>query len=276
VEKAENNLQGIAYTLGLFKRYPALKAARFFFKQPHTNEISFSYFTRDMLPALYLRITAVVARARKARELVKQGDFSMANPTVPNCLFCANIAECTKVLDIALKLGKKFNPLMIPEDITPTMIHNARDTKLGMDLCAVMAVWAPAYRGRLTDRVLNRTADCPSGFMIATGSRRKIKDVEKLRKVALKHLTEAEYNALLSKEPPFGELEEAIEAKAPRGRKSNVIREFQKEIIDTGAVEKSESYAYLRAVAKNGDDVEAEQTKTENQQPKSNERIIRS
>lgn len=276
VEKAENNLQGIAYTLGLFRKYPTLKAARFFFKQPHTNEISHSYFTREMIPALYLRIVAVIARARKARELMAQGDYSMANPTVPNCLFCANIAECTKVLDIAIKVGKKFNPLMVPENITPTMIHNARDTKFGMDLCAVLAVWAPAYRGRLTDRVLNRTADCPFGFVIATGSRRKIKDVKKLREVAEEHLTKDEYDALLSKEPPFGELEEAIEAKAPRGQKANTIREFQKKIIDTGAVEKSEPYAYLKAIAKKGDEVEAQQPKTEHQQPKSNERIIRS
>lgn len=276
VEKAENNLQGIAYTLGLFKKYPTLKSARFFFKQPHTNEISHSYFTREMIAEQYLRITAVVARARKARELMAKDDFSMANPTVPNCLFCAHIADCTKVLDIALKVGKKFNPLMIPADITPTMIHNARDTKWGMDLCAVLAVWAPAYRGRLTDRVLNRTADCPSGFIIATGSRRSIKNVDKLRDVAQEYLTKEEYDALLSKEPPFGTLEEAVQAKAARGQKTSVLREFQQKIIDNGAVEKSEPFAYLKAVTKKSDDVEVEPTKTENQQPKSNERIIRS
>lgn len=276
VEKAENNLQGIAYTLGLFRKYPSLVSARFFFKQPHTGEISHSYFTREMLPALYLRITVVVERARRARALVATGDFSMANPTVPNCLFCANIAECTKVLDIAIKVGKKFNPLMVPENVTPTMIHNARDTKLGMDLCAVLAVWAPAYRGRLTDRVLNRTADCPSGFTITTGSRRSIKNIEKLREVAQQYLTKEEYDALLSQEPPFGALEEAVQTKAPRGQKANTLREFQQKIIDNGAVEKSEPYAYLKAIAKKGDEIEAQQPNTEHQQPKSNERIIRS
>lgn len=250
VEKAENNLQGIAYTLGLFRKYPTLKSARFFFKQPYTGEITFSYFTREMIAPLYLRISVVVARARKARELMKQGDFSMANPTVPNCLFCANIAECSKVLEIAIQVGKKFNPLLVPEDVTPTKIHSARDTKLAMDLCAVLAVWCPAYRGRLTDRVLNRTADCPEGFVVTTSSKRSIKDAKKLREVSEQYLTKEEYAALLSSEPPFGALEDAIQAKAPRGQKTNTLRDFQQKILDTGAVEKGEPYAYLKAVPK--------------------------
>lgn len=279
VEKAENNVQGIAYTLGLFRKYPTLNAARFFFKQPHTGDITHSYFTREMLPALYLRVAAIVARARKARALAAKGDFSMANPTVPNCLFCANIAECTKVLDIAIKVGKKFNPLMVPDDITPTKIHNARDTKFGMQLCAVLAVWAPAYRGRLTDRVLNRTVDCPEGFMIAEGhSSRKVKDVKKLREIAEQYLSKEVYDKLLSQEPTFGDLESAIQEQAPRGHKTRVLQEFQKKILESGAVAPGDSYPYLKAVAKKGDEPEANQPKTEHQQPKpkSNDRILRS
>lgn len=250
VEKAENNLQGIAYVLGLFRKYPTLKGARFFFKQPNTNVITNHYFARETVAAHYLRIVTVVERARKARALATKGDWSMANPTIPNCLFCANIADCTKVLDIAVKVGNKFNPLMVPDDITPTKIHNSRDTKHGLALCAVLGTWATAYRGRITDRVVRRDADVPDGFTLATGSKRGVKDVQKLREVSQQYLTKEEYDALLSQEPPFGALEQAVQDKAKRGQKAATLREFQTKMLESGAVEKGEPYTYLKAVAK--------------------------
>ena len=250
VEKAENNLQGIAYTLGLFRQYPRLQSARFFFKQPYTGEISHSLFTREMLAPLYLRIQVVVARARKARALTAQGDYSMASPMVPVCNFCANIGDCTKVLDIALKVGKKFYPLEIPDDVTPSKVHNSRDTTLGMRLAGVLAVWAKAYRTRTTDRVIRRDADVPEGHVIQQRADREVKDAAKLKEISLQYLTEPEYAALLSQEPPFGALEDAISDKAPRGQKTATIEKFQAQILDAGAVVKGTSYAFLKAVAK--------------------------
>lgn len=250
VEKAENNLQGIAYTLGLLRKYPTLECVRFFFKQPNTGEITHSLFTRDMIPALYLRIQLVVARARKARGLMATGDFSMANPTVPNCNFCANIAECTKVLDIALKVGKKFYPLQIPDDITPTAVHAGVDGELGMRLSGVMAVWSKAYRTRTTDRVIRGDAKCPEGHVITQRADREVVDPKKVREIALQYMTKEEFEALLPQEPPFGPMEELISDKAPRGSKKAKVEEFQKQLMDSGAVKKGDPYTFLRALPK--------------------------
>lgn len=250
VEKAENNLQGISYTLGLLRKYPTLKEVRFFFKQPNTGQISDAVFTRDMVAGLYLRIQTVVALARKARALTAKGDYSMANPMVPNCNFCANIADCTKVLDIALKVGKKFYPLEIPEDITPTAVHNGRDGELGMRLSGVMAVWAKAYRTRTTDRVIRGDAACPDGHVIQQRADREVVDPKLVRKIALKYLSKDEYESLLPQEPPFGPMEELISDKAVRGNKKATIEEFQKQLLDSGAVRKGDPYTFLRAVAK--------------------------
>lgn len=250
VEKAENNLQGIAYVLGLFRQYPTLKAARFWFKQPLTGIITEHLFTREQVAELYLRIQVVVARARKARALMAQGDFSMANPMIPNCNFCANIAECTKVLDIALKVGKKFYPLDIPDDITPTKVHNTRDAILGIRLAGVMAVWAKAYRTRTTDRVIRGDADVPEGHVIQQRADREVADPVKLKEIATRYMTEEEYLKLLPQEPPFGAMEEVIKDKAPRGSKKDMVEKFQAELMESGAVRKGDPYTFLRAVAK--------------------------
>lgn len=249
VEKAENNLQGMAYVLGLFREYPTLLSARFWFKQPNTGEITHVLITREMVTEIYLRIQVVVARARVARGLIAKDDWSMANPTVPVCIFCDHIGRCQKVLAIALNVGKKFYPLEIPESVTPTMVQNSRNTSMAMRLSAVMAVWAKSFRGTTTDRVIRRDADIPDGFVLTSRADRVVKDVDALRKIALKYISKKEYEALLSKEPPFGTLEDAIKDKAPRGQKTAVLEKFQAEIMECGAVAKGDPYTFLRAVA---------------------------
>lgn len=251
VEKAENNLQGIAYALGLLKAYPTLKNVRLWFKQPNTGDLTEHLFTRESIAPLYLRVQVVVARARQARALVVKEDFSMANPMVPVCNFCDNIGRCSKVLEIALKVGKKFYPLEIPENITPTMVQDHHNTSLAMRLSGVLATWAKSFRTLTTDRVVRRDADPPEGFILTAGTTpRKVKDATKLKEVSLQYLTPEEYQKLLPQEPPFGELEDAISDTAPRGHKKNTIEAFQAKILEAGAVEKGTAYAFLKAVAK--------------------------
>lgn len=246
VEKAEDNPQGIAYTLGLFHTYPDLQKVRVFFKQPHLDMITEAVFTRAQVPALYLRIQTIVARAREARRL---GDFSTANPMAPACNFCSQLGKCPKVAAFACKVGSKFHPLEIPSDITPTMVLSGPDTTLAMRLSQVMAVWAKSFRAQVTDRVLRGDAPCPSGFAVAqSSSGREVINADEFRRVALTVLTEKEYSSI-APVPGFGAIEDLVKEKAPRGSKKAAIEDFQKHLLDTGAVKPGESYTFLRAVS---------------------------
>lgn len=245
VEDAKNNLQGIAYSLGLFRRYPTLQRVKFWFKQPHIDAISSADFTRESIPSLYWRVRVVVARAREARY---RGDFSTAVPATPICQFCALIGVCPKVAAFACKIGSKFYPLEIPENITPTMIHTSRDTTLGMRLAAVVSTWAEAFRRQTTDRVLRGDADVPTGFKVESSQKRSVVNVEKFRITSLKFVTESEYSSL--QDPPgFGKIEELIKDKNPRGQKKAAIETFKNELESSGAVVKSPAFSYLKAVS---------------------------
>lgn len=244
VESASNNLQGIAYALGLFKQYPTIQRIKFWFKQPHLDSISDADFTREDIWALYLRVQTVVARARKARHAA---DFSTASPAVPICNFCALIGVCPKVAAFACKVGSKFFPLEIPENITPTMIHTSRDTTLGMRLASVVVTWGEAFRRQTTDRVLRGDADIPAGYSVESKSKRDIVDADKFKNTSLKFITESEYGAL--QEPPgFGKIEDMIKEKSPRGQKKAALENFKQALESDGAVVKSPSYSYLKAV----------------------------
>ena len=245
VETPENNLQVIAYALGLFHRIPALQVVRFWIKQPHLDVVKSALFTRPQVPELYLRIKTVVARARVARE---SGKFDSANPTVPNCNFCANLGRCEKVCAFACKVGRKFHPVEIPEEINPGMLQAPDQAALGLRLAAVLKIWAEAFRRQITDKILRREMEIPEGQKIQTMSgKRKIADMAKVKEVALRYLTSQEYESTL--EATFGSLETIIQDHAPRGSKKSTVEAFQKELEDSGAVVRGEEFSFLRAVA---------------------------
>jgi len=245
VAEAKDNPQGIAYLLGLFREYSTLKSIRVFFKQPHLDLLSEALFTRDQIPALYLRIQTIVARAREARN---SGNFDMAKPHVPVCNFCANLGKCDKVLAIAVKVGNKFYPLEIPESVTPSLVLDPHNTSLAMRLSQVLAIWAAAFRAQVTDRVLRREADLPEGFIVQSKSNREVASPAEFKKIALQYLTQAEYDAI-APVPGFGVVEDLVKEKSPRGSKKAAIETFQKQLIDSGAVTQGESYSFLRAAA---------------------------
>jgi hypothetical protein len=255
IEVAENNLQGIAYALGLFRRYPTLQAAKFWFKQPLINDIQEATFTRAQIPALYLRVQVVVAEAREARRLMKINDWSKARPMVPACNFCANIGRCPKVTEFACRVGSKFFPLEIPENITPSMVHSPENTVLGLRLAQVLAVWSKAFKTVITDRVIRRDAVPPDGYRLEVRADREIVNPVKYKEIALQYLTEQEYTDSLS--VSLGAVEKKISEKAPRGNKTAAVDAFKQALLDSGAVEKGAPYSFLKATST--------KTKTENQ-----------
>lgn len=245
VEHAENNLQAIAYALGLFKRFPSLKVIKFWFKQPHLELTMEATFRREQVAELYLRIQTVVARAREARS---RGDFEMASPTVPVCNFCANLGRCTKVLKFACNVASKFYPLEIPAEITPSMVLDREQTTLALRLAQVLAVWASAFKTQVTDRVLRQESVMPSGYTLQSRQDREVVDPAAFKEVTLKHLTQEEYSSV-TPIPGFGAVEKLISDKSPRGSKKAAVEDFKKTLEDSGAVKKSDPVVFLRAAS---------------------------
>lgn len=247
VEEAQTNLQAIAYSLGIFKMYPTVQTVDFYFKLPQLDLLTKATFTRDMIPALYLRVQTVVERARLAREKVRGDDFSFATPRVPACNFCANLGKCPKVAEFACKVGAKFHPLEIPSDITPTGLKSPEDTSIGLRLAQVMAVWAKAFRAQVTERVIGGGNPPPPGFKIQTRADREIVDMPKFKQTTLKYLTSDELLELA--QYTFGSIEKKISEAAPRGAKKATLEEYQQALFESGAVKKGDPYSFLKGVS---------------------------
>lgn len=244
VENADNNLQGLAYILGAFKAYPTLQKVRFYFKQPHLNLITHVDINRNNVADIYLRIQVVVARAREARQ---RGDFSLARPHTPICNFCAELGRCPKVAEMVCKVGHKFHPLAVPDDITPSALQDPKNTVLAMQLASVVKIWCDAFRRQVTDRVLRNDAPVPDGYQVASLRKRELVNLQKYKEVALKYLSPEEWESCL--DTTFGAVEGKIKDNAPRGEKLAVVKMFQEEAAATGATKLGDEFSFLKVVS---------------------------
>lgn len=241
VEDAETNAQGVAYSLGVFHRFPTVERVRVVFLQPHIEYRTEHTFCRADVASMLARVNWIVAEAKFART---DPTFANAKPNFPSCLFCRHNVECPKLTELAIKIAHMFYPLEIPADVTPSKLHSDRDTQAGLRLASVVKVWAEAFRARVTDRVIRGDANIPEGFTIATQSRRSLKDPKLFRELALKYITPEVYDATL--EPTLGAVETAIEDATPRGSKTATVKAFQDELLHGGAVSQGQPYSFLK------------------------------
>lgn len=245
VDAAETNPQGICYVLGIFFRYPKVQTIAIHFIQPKLQRVSSHTFSRADETALRMRVNTIVARAKLA---TADESFSQALPNSPGCLFCGNLGRCPKVAEIALKIGKKFHPLAVPDDITPSVALDPANTTLAMRLTGVVSAWAEAFRRQTCDRVICQGAPVPEGFELKQGAgRRSVVDATKFRAVALLSISAEELEKIAS----YGltDAEALINSKAIRGQKKVAVDEFRKALLEEGAVKPGEPFVFLKATS---------------------------
>lgn len=245
VEDADNNVQGISYMLGLHKKFPTLKKVTVRFILPHLDLMTEHTFTSDEFAGLLLRVRTIVRRAIQAR--ANPDDFSMANPNTSSCLFCGLIGKCPKVADVVLKLGKKYRPLEIPNNVTPTTVNDPKDVSIGIRLAAIVATWAEAFKRQATAKTIDDPDFIPEGYTLVSSQKRLVKNAKKLAEVAKVYVADEDkekVDALF--DIPIGPLEKMISTAAPRGSKESTVKDFGRAALEAGAVELGQPFAFLR------------------------------
>lgn len=252
VEDAEFNLQGIAYCLGLFEKYPLLQKVKLFFKQPHIDHVTEATFTRADIERLYLRVQVSVRRAMEAnRKVILYKDYSDAQPHVPVCNFCARIGTCPKVYAFASDISQKFAPLEKLNDIDPTGAKPDDETARGLRMAQVMAVWSSAYKSSVLSRTLlsaaTGEAKIPEGFRLETRQPREIVDEKKFKEVTLRYVSPEQLAELAHY--TFGDIEDAVKEGADRGSKTTTLEKYKDELLAEGATALKDSYTFLKAIS---------------------------
>lgn len=242
VEPAKTNVQGHSYLLGLDlyvqKTYgKKLKRITVHFMLPHRDEVDTHTFERDEFTGLYIRIKTIVARATNEKRL--------PTPTLGTCVFCANLGHCEAAHRIILHVGKKYAPVLIPEDITPTTLNDPKEAGKGLKLASVVEAWAKAYKAQASRKSLEDDF-IPNGYELVSVKKREVIDLKKLREAAGEFLTVDEID--MATKIHLTPMEKIISAKAPRGSKEAAVDIFSEHLLNAGAIEFKPQTAYLKQI----------------------------
>lgn len=245
VTAAQFNLQGIAYMLGLKKKFPTLETCTVRFLQPHIDDSSEHTFDlKKSEDFLRLQVLTVVSRAIEARQHAL--DFSQARPNQSACLWCAHVGRCPAVAAVALAIGKKFAPLDIPESISTVVFEDPSQVAMGLKLSAVIKTWCESYRAQVTSKSIE-SEFIPSGYKLISTSKRTVVKAKVLGELAKTLLPPEEREKVEDLyEVAIGKLEKMISTAAPRGLKEKKVEEFGEAAIAAGAVVEGRPFAYLK------------------------------
>jgi hypothetical protein len=243
VEPAANNLQGIAYALGVLnearKQGIRLREITVEFYAPHIEDTSKHTFVEAEFPLLYTRVAAVVHRSQAIDTalMVEPLDLALYQPTSSACTFCARLGTCEAVASLALNISGKYRPLTVPDDIRGFSLNHPSAAALGLAVAQTVKEWATEYRKRLTSKALDDPTFVPEGYRLDVRTPRKICDKAAFLDVANTFLTPEEI--LDCTDYPLTVFEARIESKAPRGGKSHVSDNFKAALEEARAVERA-------------------------------------
>jgi hypothetical protein len=246
VEDASNNLQGIAYALGILKRFPNLEDIEVTFVMPHADFRTSHRFFRSDFDAMMLRVVTVVRRAQEAQK--NPDDFTSACPNNSACRFCGLVGRCPKVIEKVIQVARKYAPLRVPDQVTPTLVSDPKDVKIGIALADIVIVWAEAFKRQATAKAIEDPNFIPEGYKLATRSKRNVVDARKLGELAKEFIPDAADHKKVEAlyDIPIGKLEKLISTAAPRGLKESTVKDFGLAALSIEAVKEGEPYSFLQ------------------------------
>jgi len=246
VEDAKNNLQGMAYLLGIYRRYPTIEEADVFFLMPYQHNISHAPFTKAEFADMYLRICTIVARAKKATAAFETNAPALEElkPTNGTCVFCARKADCPALHKLVLKAGKKYDPLVVPDVINPLLISSPVDAAKALKFFDVMAALAKSYRSKATEKAMNEENWVPEGYGLTSVSRRSIVNKGAFFETIKGLLTPEQVTECI--DFTLGPVEKIVSESAPRGKKKEAVEDLKNLLAMNGATEEGAPIAVLR------------------------------
>ena len=243
VEDAEFNLQGWAYAIGVFEKYPEVQMVDVVFAQPRLNSVSRHAFYRSSdLDKMKIRVITVIARAKHDTKELRPSEYA--------CLYCGAKATCLALHKKALIISSKFVELTPDSELidlyNPEQLATPELRGKAEILRRVLEPWCDRVRKENTQFAIETGEDIP-GFEIKHRSgRRTITDAQITFELVKDRLTPEEFAAVC--EVSASQLLKAYSAKAPRGSKAAVAQEIEDKLTDAGVLQGGGEIAYLQRI----------------------------
>ena len=246
IDKPHENMQAIAYTIGVFQKFPDLETIMFAFYVPQRGSLPLlGSFVSTELPDLIEVLGNVIKEGERVRPMWGGGQCPPAgdcNPT-QNCRFCRHEDRCPAlgglVLDVASNLQRKdFTNIDIEAVDDPASIEEL------WNISKIVEAWAKRLRARAME-MAHEGAEFPSLRLSSMGAPTKVVDNHKFIKIAsdmgvdTDELLESATFAVTKTAKLVGET-------ADKGEKGQKSAEFLDTCKDAGALEKQKERFTLR------------------------------
>lgn len=236
VDNAETNLQGWAYAVGAFTRWPLLGVTVHFIV-PRRDSYHKASFMRDEVPRMTERIRQVIARAESAGV----SDYA---PDEKNCLYCGRKAECPALTGKAVAIAKGAG-MNVPAILDPSAIADPRQMAECLNLVPVISAWCDAVKAAALERARNG-AVLPGYELAHRAGKRVVRDLLPAWQTLNQEFGLELQEFLPACSVSIGEIEMAVKAKAEKGEGAKALRKLSARFAELGIVTTAQDVEYLR------------------------------
>jgi len=246
IDKPHENMQAIAYTIGVFQKFPDLQKITFSFYVPQRHSTPLSGdFDRSELNDLIDMLSNVIKEGERVRPMWGGGQcppVGECNPT-QNCRFCKHEDRCPAlgglVLDVASNLKRKdFTNIDIEAVDDPASVEEL------WNISKIVEAWAKRLRSRAME-MAHDGAEFPNLKLSSMGAPSKVVDNHKFIEIASDMGVETDELLDIA---TFAVTKTAklVGSTADKGEKGQKSAEFLDACKDAGALEKQQERFTLR------------------------------
>ena len=189
VTHASENIQGHAYMVGAFDRYPWAETVTVHFITPRLDEVTKHTYHRKDLEWHRLRVNVIVARATAPEPEL--------NPRTEACRFCKNKVSCPALKEQLLPLAKKYESNNFAIDLlkkySPSAVEDPDVLSRMLEVAPVMEAWAKAAKAKALEVATETGEEIPGYEVRYRSSKAKIEDPQKAFEAIEEHMTAEEF-----------------------------------------------------------------------------------
>jgi hypothetical protein len=246
VAPAAVNLQGWAYALGVFERWPRIPRVRVWFLLPRLDVVDRHTFSRADIPMMEHTIRAIIAKCERYAET---GDTALLNPCEAACLYCGAKLTCPKFTQFALAVAQKYEPLAVPAEVHSSAITDPSQMAILYSQAKVLERMVDSVKEHATQLAKEHGgALCDKNgnpvFELGTRAGERSLNLGLGLPILSEYLDDRELLSIAKL--PLGKALDLIGAKQKRGQKGKVIGEVEQKLSDAQAISSGEGVTYLR------------------------------
>jgi len=236
IDEPRDNWQAKAYVLATFQMFPHLNVIHFAFLIPKRDEFLVGKFDRSEVAALRKEISDVISAAETTRLKWAAKTMDMDDLTAStNCRFCRHEDHCPALGGAVIEIARRYKPDLIPEG--PIGQGDLDDPEVLQQLYKVAKIvdsWSAGIKMKVTEMAKSGT-EFSALKLKSMGALKKTMNKKHLAQLAIEHglgLDEVIEAADLT----LNQLSGALYDKAPKGKKTFIVDNFEQEAITRGVV----------------------------------------